>query len=241
MTTINCAVMDAIRERGLGSSRSHSVVLNLGVALTRRELAKASRGQHPSQRVRIAQVLIWSGRAYLVTLLLVYVGSWLARPAWISAPRPAGTPAHWIADTAVFFLLVFAMLWPLLLLPVTSIALTTSERGWLYGVSVLGRRRVAADSLRAARVTLPGRGYSSYAAALRDGRLRLLIVIGTGMWQSNHFDEIAGRSIPDPPHRRRALTRYLAGLAVIVASVLIGLTMMAILGYLLGLWVISAD
>lgn len=228
-------------ERGLRSSRSPSVVLNLGVTLTRRELAKASRGEHPSRRIRIAQVLIWSGRAYLVTLLLVYVGSWLARPAWISAPRPTGTPAHWISDTAMLFLLAFAMLWPLLLLPVTSIALTTSEGGWLYGISVLGRRRVAANSVRAARVTLPGRGYSSYAAALRDGRFRLLIVIGTGMWQSSHFDEIAGRSIPDPHHPRRNLTRYLAGLAVIVVSVLIGLTMMAILGHFLGLWTISAD
>ena len=95
--------------------------------------------------------------------------------------------------------------------------------------------------MRARRVTLPGRGYSSYAAVLRDGRFRRLIVIGTGMWQDSHFVEVAGHSIPDPDHRRRAVTRYLAGLAVVVISALIGLTMMAVLGGLLGLWVIGAD
>lgn len=205
------------------------MVLNLDVTVTRSELADAARAGYPSRRIRIGQALIWAGRAYLLALILVSVVCGFAGPAWISA------------DTAMIFLLVFAILWPWLLLPVTSIALTTSEGGCLYGVSVLGRRRVATDSLRATRVTLPGRGYSSYVAVLRDHRLRLLIVVGTGMWEASHFDEVAGHSIPDPDQTRRALLRYLAGIAAMVVSVLIGVTMMVVIGNLLAPWAIHAN
>jgi hypothetical protein len=136
-------------------------------------------------------------------------------------------------------LLALAILWPLLLLPVSSLALTSADEAWLSGVTVLGRRRVEADSARTARVTLPGRGYSTYVATLRDRRLRVLIVVGTGMWQYRHFDAIAGYPIRDPHRHRRAVTRYLIGAVVIGASAFFGITLMLLLGALVGLFQIS--
>jgi hypothetical protein len=209
------------------------------MALTRRELAKRTRGEHPRDRVLIARTLVWAGRGYLAVLGIVLVGSWLARPVWMSAPRLTGTPSHWIADVTLAFLLALAIVWPLLLLPVSSLALTSADEAWLSGMTVLGRRRVEADSVRTARITLPGRGYSTYVATLRDRRLRFLIVVGSGMWEYRHFEAIAGYPIPDPHRHARAMSRYLIGAAVIGVSVFFGIALMLLLGALVGLFQIS--
>jgi hypothetical protein len=122
------------------------------------------------------------------------------------------------------------------LLPVCSFALTSNTQPWLVGTTVLGRRRVKADTAIASRITIPGRGYSSYVLALRDARFRALIVVGTGMWHSRHFDDVAGYSFPDPAQRTSAIKRYVIGLAVIAAWVASGLAAIGLFGVALGLF-----
>ncbi|WP_308799251.1 hypothetical protein [Agromyces silvae] len=168
--------------------------------------------------------------------LLVTAVCWFTNDVWTGSPQVAGLPSHWIVNVTIVFLVALGVAWPFLLLPVSSLALVDSDGRMLAGKTALGRRRVEIASIRAVRVTLPGRGYSTFVLALRDRRFRVLLVLGTGRWHERPFEQVAGQIIEDRGGSYSAVGRYLAGVVLVLVSSGIGLLWIGALGAALGLW-----
>jgi hypothetical protein len=141
----------------------------------------------------MARILLIAGRAMLVIGLGAVVICRVTRGVWAHAPQDAGVPSHWIANTSLVVLFVVALLMPFLVLPVGSFALVGRIGSPLRVPTVLGTRRVSLESVRATRLSLPGRGWNLELVLLRDSRHRLVIVAASGFWFDSNDLDLGGR------------------------------------------------
>lgn len=131
---------------------------------------------HRSPARFVARALLLAGRALLVVAPVSVVVARLSRGSWAEVPLDAGLPDHPVPQLTMLIAFVFALVVPLLLLPVGSVWLVTVADGALTVPTVLGRRTVRVDSARLSAWWVPGRGWDSWFYVLRDRRGRWVIV-----------------------------------------------------------------
>lgn len=77
--------------------------------------------------------------------------------------------------------------------------------------TVLGRRTVDTSRVRVWRARMPGRGVDAEVLVLRSPRLRLLILVASGIWATSALPALGEAPVP-------AWRLYLRGVALIFAS-----------------------
>lgn len=125
----------------------------------------------------VARALLLAGRALLIIApVLVALARW-TRGSWAGAPVDAGgLPDHVVPQLTMVVVFVWALVVPLLVLPVGSVWLASVSDGVMTVPTVLGTRRVRMDSVRVRAWWVPGRGSDSWFYLLRDGRGGSVIV-----------------------------------------------------------------
>lgn len=88
----------------------------------------------------------------------------------------------WLDGAVIAVVLAFCLALPLLLLPVSSAALITTEGESLSAQTVLGHRRLETASLTTRWFELPGNGWDWEVEILRDGAGRRVFVVGSQLW-----------------------------------------------------------
>ena len=171
-------------------------------------------------RGRAARLWLWVGRAVLLLTLAVVLVLAIARFVSPPAAVSGSEELSWWEPAVLGLVVAFAFGAPLILLPVTSAALTRSVDGVLEARTVLGRRRLALASVTVRSLEMQGEFLSWEVSFLRDGSGMWVIVIGWEPWKP------AGRGLGAPWSRGRRLPWYVEWLIIfgwIVIGVVIGL------------------
>lgn len=145
-------------------------------------------------RRRIAQGLVWVGRAVMGAWPLGFVVTRLTSGIWMSASSEDGLPVHPITDVMMGLSFIFAMGVPVFLLPVASgVWLYPRGDGTVRVPTVLGTRVLEADSVSTRPLfELPGRGWGITVTLVRDRTSRWFLMADSGLWHDEEGSIVLG-------------------------------------------------
>lgn len=129
----------------------------------------------------MAALWLWTGRLLLILGPFAYAAF---VPIILDGSPIDGTEqtVSWLDGAVIAVVLAFCFALPLLLLPVSSAALITTEGESLSAQTVLGHRRLETASLTTRWFELPGNGWDWEVEILRDGAGRRVFVVGSQLW-----------------------------------------------------------